>query len=221
MPDSAETPVNRASCVQHVAQCTSISSAESSTGHLQALDKHPQLFAAVQARLQERPVWLYPALQEALLAESSSSSHVGLDSVLNALTYRFASGPWQQALVRRGYDPRCEAASWQHQVLTCTLPDTWKGAALQSELAGIAQRALSPWKDANDTGQQQPAVPVSTKYSQVAGFSALPPSKSVFLQVCAPGMLYMFASAAVQGMPPGGHARCRPQSMRNCLARRW
>lgn len=151
---------------------------------LQAADKHAAVFAAVQARLAERPVWLYPALQEALAADCTLESLAGLDTALSVLTFRFAAGPWQPALVRRGYNPRAEPQSWRYQVLTCTLPDSWHGTALQPELAAIAQRTLSPWQELDDGARQHAAMPVTTQYSHIASLAALPPSKVVHLQVC-------------------------------------
>lgn len=41
------------------------------------------------------------------------------------MTCAGGAGPWQPALVRRGYDPRSEAAAWRLQVLPCKLPDKW------------------------------------------------------------------------------------------------
>ncbi len=38
---------------------------------------------------------------------------------------RWAAGPWRGLHVRKGYDPRRDAGSWQHQAVHYVLPRTW------------------------------------------------------------------------------------------------
>jgi RNA polymerase III transcription factor (TF)IIIC subunit HTH domain len=168
---------------------------------LQVKQKHPQARAAVEALLHERPCWLYPHVRERLAANEACTA-AAVDAALSALTYRFSAGPWKPALIARGRDPRSDPAFWQYQVLTCILPDTWKGAAMQQELASLASQACSPWRSAQAGAQlpQQPLVPVSVCYTELCQLASLPPTKTMKFQV----------RTAWQGMclqPRGQHTR--------------
>ena len=61
-----------------------------------------------------------PAHRRSCLPATDTATSIGV-----AMTWAGGAGPWQPALVRRGYDPRSEAAAWRLQVLPCKLPDKW------------------------------------------------------------------------------------------------
>ena len=113
---------------------------------MQAKQKHPAVLQAVKDAFNERPSWLYPHLQAHLVQSEIAASTTALDSCLAVLTYRFSAGPWKQSLWFKGIDPRSSAAYAKYQVLSATLPETWKSTAVQFELTSLASQALSPWK---------------------------------------------------------------------------
>ena len=138
---------------------------------------------SVAKLFRQRPVWLYPHLLEQL-AHDSANTQAAIDAALSVLAYRVTSGPWKPALVARGVDPARDASLWRYQVLASSLPDQWQGAALAPELAALAARACSHWRDVGADAAAPPAVAVSTSYSALATLECVPPAKVSYYQVC-------------------------------------
>ena len=150
---------------------------------LQAQTKHAATVDAVANLLEQRPIWLYPHMLEQL-AHESAITQAAIDAALSVLAYRMTSGPWKPALVARGVDPARDASLWRYQVLASSLPDQWQGAALAPELAALAARACSHWRDVGADAAAQPAAAVSTSYSALATLECVPPAKVSYYQVC-------------------------------------
>ncbi|CAG9325670.1 GTF3C5 [Blepharisma stoltei] len=69
----------------------------------------------VSSFFRERPIWLKNAMIQSLSEENLSQNH--LKHLLASLSYSYESGPWRNAYVRFGYNPREHPESVCFQVI--------------------------------------------------------------------------------------------------------
>eukprot|EP00892_Ulva_mutabilis_P003772 jgi/Ulvmu1/1767/UM118_0006.1 len=166
-------------------------------GAAEAATRHAPLRAALRALFDVRPCWLLPDLMERV-GTAQQGEVAAVEAALSVLAYRFQSGPWQTCLIRRGFDPREVQGAWRWQVLTCRLPDKWKGSLQQQALDLAAGAATSPWAPLLSgpgmhaaacgthaaTGGVVPAQTITTSYKKLTTLQHIPPTKVSFFQVC-------------------------------------
>jgi len=101
-----------------------------------------ELARAVREELAGRPVWLPAHMEQALAARGLPALPPSdLDAALAGAAYRFASGPFRGAWVRRGYDPRADSAARRFQVARLRLPP---GVPRPRHSARMASRQPTP-----------------------------------------------------------------------------
>ena len=131
----------------------------------------------------ERPAWLLPALLEHADVQATHSKPSATEAAIALLSYRFLAGPWRPALIRRGCDPRKDHSFWRYQVLSCTLPDHWKGSAAHQKLDALAGCRQSPWKAGAGSDDAPPPHTMASRYGELVGLASIPATKVSYYQV--------------------------------------
>ena len=146
------------------------------------------VLAALEGKLDARPVWAHHALLEVLPEAARGAAK----KALPFLAYRFANGPFRKLWIKRGVDPRADVSFAKYQIHEMRLPSAWyEGGSSREEQRGEAR--------------------TSTSHGEVHRFEALPKSRYVVYQLCdieLPGVQAVLSSLA---MDPNVSARCKEQ----------
>lgn len=161
-----------------------------------------------------RPVYLEGALTQALGEAARSGAGAGVagstapwgtfpgskvhHELLVKLCYRFKNGPWKNAWVKRGYDPRQHPESRQYQVLEYTLPADWYRRMMRHRQDQISANGSA-------SGAASHGPPLAKTYAEQCTFSGVPTTSATSLQLCDiidPAVQATVADASLVGVAP-------------------
>jgi hypothetical protein len=138
----------------------------------------PEVAALLGRLFEERGIWSTAAIMRALPREAATAARKFLPSH----AYRFLNGPWHRLWVRRGLDPRTDAAARRWQCFDYRLPKEWypptRGKARAEGGEGDA-----PGAEAQGAAAAA-AQPGSADFAAVHALRALPARRTTFFQLC-------------------------------------
>lgn len=182
---------------------------------VQMRQEHPVLLDTLLRLFAQRPAWLLPALLEHSDIKATDTKPAAVETAIALLSYRFLGGPWRPALICRGCDPRKETRFWRYQVLSCTLPDHWKGSAAHQKLDALAGCRQSPWRASADIDDAPPAHTIASQYGELVKLDSIPVTKVSYYQVRR-GLLVHVAESFATCTALAGHAESEAAHSRRC-----
>ncbi|KFM27506.1 General transcription factor 3C polypeptide 5 [Auxenochlorella protothecoides] len=143
--------------------------------------------AQLSLLLDAKPVWTPASLMEKIAPLPASDAA----ALLPHLCYKFRSGPWKGAWVRRAYDPRAHPEARRLQTLAYELPEAWWQRLVEVKAvqkAQAAEEAPAGPAGAGNAGQEPRPLPLITPpppatWAQLHSFQALPSQRTTLFQV--------------------------------------